>query len=552
VKLPLRRPSEARRWLVAWVVFASLGSLWALASPIFSVPDEPAHAIYAAAAVRGEIWEPADGTNTHVTVPADFATASAVPICYAFKPEVTAGCAPAFGGHTGMARTGTTAGRYPPAYYVYAGLPTLFLSGAKALYAMRFLTVLLVSALLASATCSALRMRRPKVALAGLGLAVTPMVLFFSGAVNPQGPEIAAAIAVWSSGYVLLAHLRTDPDMPLTWRNPLLRRTLLAMTTLSLMRSISLLWLAVIVGTLLATLLTRRSAARLARSRAVWSAFPVLLATCGSTLFWIVFRHALIGEGITAYAHSSLAAAFLQSTSKGNEELQEMIGVFGWLDAPSPGLVYVAYLLALGGMAALTLTVGGRRIAVVLGLVVAAVVWVPVTLELMTFREDAFPWQGRYTLPIAVGIPVLMAFTAATSERDLPVSSRRIGAAFASVFGLINLVSFMGALNRYIKGASGFFGVTPSGWAPPVLVVVLGSAMLLTVGACCAIALRVRADEPRYSAESLDDSSSVDDEDDRPGRSSLAMAAQRTGAQTSGIYGLRGPHADANAFLTPR
>ncbi|MCU1616103.1 MAG: putative rane protein [Frankiales bacterium] len=499
--LTLRQPSEARRWLVAWALFSVLGGLWALSSPLFSVPDEPSHAVYAAAAVRGELWQPSDGSWTRVTVPADFADAGRIPICFAFHPEVPAGCSPAFGGKTGLAETTTSAGRYPPAYYLYAGLGTLVTTGAKALYLMRLLTVLLVAALLASATCSALRTRRPRLALAGMGLAVTPMVLYFSGAVNPQGPEIAAAVGVWVSGYLLLSELRREPGTRLTWKNPYLRRTVLAMVALSLARPLSLLWLAITVGALVAALITRESARRLLTSPAVLTAVPVLAVTAGSTVAWVALRNTLGGQAITAYAHTPVTGAAIISTAKVNDELLQMIGVFGWLDTSSPGIVYVSFLAALGALGLLTLALGGRRIAVVLALLAVAVVVIPVVGELVTYKQDAFPWQGRYTLPIAVGVPLLLGLTLATSPRDFPMPVRRITAAFGGVFVLINIVAFVGTLNRYIKSVNGFFGASPSGWNPPVPVVALGLAMLVALTACAVLAGRVRGEGDEEAAE---------------------------------------------------
>lgn len=489
--LPFTRPSEARRWLVAWVLFCAVGGLWALASPMFSVPDEPSHAVYAAAAVRGEIWAHAHGTITDVTVPADFARAGAM-TCFARHPETPAGCAGAFGGHAGMTHATTTAGRYPPAYYLFAGLPTLVTTGAKAFYLMRLLTVALVAALLASATCSALRTRRPVLALTGLGFAVTPMVLFFAGAVNPQGPEIAAAVAVWVSGFVLLSDLRRDPSTPLTLANPLLRRTLVAMAALSLCRTVSLLWLALVVVALLAALITRTSARRLLTSRAVWAAVPVLALTCGSTLFWIVARHAAISEDITAYANSPLHGALIQSVGKLNDELFEMIGVFGWLDAAAPGIVYVAFLLGLGALGLVALVVSGRRTGIVLGLVALGVMVVPVVMELLTYRTDAFPWQGRYTLPLAVGVPLILGLSAATSPREPSLPRLRLVAAFGAVFVVVQFGAFLGTLNRYVKGEFGFFLLTPSGWAPPLPTSVLLGGMLVALLAMVVLAVRAR------------------------------------------------------------
>ncbi|MGQ4819776.1 hypothetical protein ACQ1ZK_22285, partial [Enterococcus faecium] len=73
--VPARSPAtpEFRRWLVAWLFFTAVGSLWALATPVMGVPDEPAHTLYAAGAVRGEVWEETSGPQTQVTVPAGWA-----------------------------------------------------------------------------------------------------------------------------------------------------------------------------------------------------------------------------------------------------------------------------------------------------------------------------------------------------------------------------------------------------------------------------------------------------------------------------------------------
>jgi hypothetical protein len=46
------------RWktfVVAFLVFAAVGTSWLVATPLMGVPDEPPHAVRAAAVVRGEI-----------------------------------------------------------------------------------------------------------------------------------------------------------------------------------------------------------------------------------------------------------------------------------------------------------------------------------------------------------------------------------------------------------------------------------------------------------------------------------------------------------------
>ena len=58
-----------------FTVFALLGILWALASPVFSVPDENAHAVKAIAQVRGQvIGYTVPGRQAHRRRPARRAT----------------------------------------------------------------------------------------------------------------------------------------------------------------------------------------------------------------------------------------------------------------------------------------------------------------------------------------------------------------------------------------------------------------------------------------------------------------------------------------------
>lgn len=495
--LSLRQPSEGRRWLIAFVIFSVLGGIWALGSPLFSVPDEPSHAIYAAAAVRGEIWAPSDGSLTHVTVPADLAYAQDVPGCFAFHPEIGADCAHAYGGHPGTAKVDTRAGRYPPFYYIYAGLGSLAFTGAKAIYVMRLLTVLLCAALLASAACSALRSRRPWIAIAGLSLAVTPQVLFFAGGVNPQSPEIAAAVALWVGGFVLLSELRSGGHEPLTWKNPHLRRTITGAAVLSVSRPLSLLWLAIIVVALLVLLATRESLGRLLRSRAFLGGVSIVLVTSATTVFWILVRKSMIGTGIPTYASTPLRTAILMSVDKLNAELAQMIGFFGWLDTPAPGIVYPVFLAALGGIGVLALAVGGRRLGIVMALLTAAVVVIPVVLEVMTYKTDAFPWQGRYTLPIAAGIPLLLGLVAADARRPIAMAPRRGTLAFAAAFGVVHAFSLVAAVNRYIKGSGTYFGFRPvaGSWAPPVPLFLLCLAMLAAIGATVVALGRIRGSQ---------------------------------------------------------
>ncbi|WP_232083325.1 DUF2142 domain-containing protein, partial [Arthrobacter sp. SO5] len=113
------------------MVIGTLTTLWALASPLMSVPDEPAHAIKAAAVARGQLSADTHGKQGDpavVVVPAYFAELGPQ-TCTAFRPDLTAACAPQLDPtHRGPVTAATTAGNYNPFYYMLVGLPSRLLA----------------------------------------------------------------------------------------------------------------------------------------------------------------------------------------------------------------------------------------------------------------------------------------------------------------------------------------------------------------------------------------------------------------------------------------
>ena len=94
--------------------------------------------------------------------------------------------------------------------------------------------------------------------------------------------------------------------------------------------------------------------------------------------------------------------------AKLDDEFMQMIGTFGWLSIPAPGWAFIAFPAALGALAALALPAFSKQQRLWLAGLAALVVLIPVAMEMSSYRESAFAWQGRYTLPLAVGIPLLM------------------------------------------------------------------------------------------------------------------------------------------------
>jgi Predicted membrane protein (DUF2142) len=163
--------------------------------------------------------------------------------------------------------------------------------------------------------------------------------------------------------------------------------------------------------------------------------------------------------------------------------LREMIGIFGWLDTPSPALTWIPWIAAVGFILLLAVMWGKRRdIAVLIGLVAATIV-VPVLIESSQFGTAGGPlWQGRYTLPLAFGIPLVAAFALASNEGGRRLPSTRLLPAIGIVVVVAHVLAFAQNLRRYTVGYDGElqYWKHPQ-WSPPI------SPLLLTIGYTIAI-----------------------------------------------------------------
>ena len=472
-------------WLGTFVALTLLGGMWTIASPLFSVPDEPSHAIYAAGAVRGELLKPTQGSLTTVVVPRTYEQARSVPSCYAFNPEQPAGCQGAFDRRGGTAGVQTSAGRYPPAYYLFAGVPTLLDEGVLGVYLARFVTVLLCSAVLASAVVSVTALGRDRaIALVGVATAVTPMTMFFMGAVNPQALEIVAAIGLWTSLSILLAGGGRLAPTGALGKGRLIVRAGVTACLLALARPVSPLWLVLIV--LLVTLALGNGPALRALVADwrtwVWGGAAVVCAAF--TTLWVFQTNSLLQLQSSDWATAPWSVALRVSSSKLDGEYKEMIGVFGWLDTPAPGMTPALWSCVVGALVTLGLALGDRRSVVATILLVVLVLAVPVLMELTKYRESGFPWQGRYTLPLAVGVPIVAGVALAVSNRLPSPLARRLSLVALPFLGVANAVAYWGALHRYLFGASAGWSSAPA-WNPPA------SPILLLAAGSVAIAVYV-------------------------------------------------------------
>lgn len=459
----------SRGWWTAFALFFVLGVLWSFASPLFSVADEPGHVVRAVAVGRGQFGGserddfPDHQVRSTVQVPALYSTATSIPSCYIGQTNVAASCAPALEGSTKTAAVLTQVGRYPPAYYVAVGLASRPFSAVAGVHVMRMVTAAIAAALLASAFASARAVRDSNALTLGLALAVTPMLLFLAGGVNPSGVEIASAIALWTS----LVALVLLPSMESRAR--LAARVGIAGSVLVLSRQLGPLLAALIVVTVVLFAGPERLRA-LWREKAV-RAWTGAIAICTVVaVAWIVGRHTLSGIGGTPPSQPLSDSALVQ-TSLGNTggNVLQMIGSFGWTDTPAPLLTYYVWFALLGFVVLLSILNGTVRQLTLLAGLVTVVIVLPVAFEASHARDIGFVWLGRYTLPLAAGIPIL----AAVASRDaIPRLGWRLSPTVATLLATAQLAAFVWALRRFTGSLNLVNGGT---WSPP------GSSLLLVI-----------------------------------------------------------------------
>jgi hypothetical protein len=463
-----------------------------LASPLSSGADEPSHVIRAASLAEGELLgSPASGDprepRLEVAVPGALGSLPE-PACYAGRPAVPAACAqpvastPLPGGEVALA---TTSGRHPPAYYALVGIPYLLdLPPTVANYAPRVVSALASAAFLTVALRLAARAPAPAPAVLGVLVAVPPMALHLTGVVNPNGLEVTAGICLWVA-LLVLARAPLDPGRPLP-RGPLAAAGV-AGVTMTLTRPVSALWLGIAVVTALAV--ARREVLRaVLHDRVAWAWAAVGAAAAAASVAWLLLvGNPLLEGGRPLAGQLGLVDALRLTLSRTWLNVREMIGVLGWLDTGLPPSLYGVWL----GVAALLLlgAVLTRRWwpVTVLACLAWAVVVVPAVLGALRYNELGVIWQGRYTLPLAVGVPILAGLLLGEAGPGVRRVAPWLTAGSALALAAGQVVAFAVTLRRYVVGVDGpldFLGAP--GWSPPLapavllLAFALSQALLLT------------------------------------------------------------------------
>jgi hypothetical protein len=290
--------------------------------------------------------------------------------------------------------------------------------------------------------------------------ALTPMALFLMGSVNPNAIEIAVFVAVWAC----LSRVATDAQLPL--------RLLILASWLSaavvLMRPISIVWMAATIVVAVIGTSPQRRRELLSRRTLAWAVGPTALALVGSWM-WAVYSHIEVKDPRLTNK-LDLAAALRRSVANWGEYFRQTIGILGWLDTILPSWVYVAWAVALVLVAVIHFRNATRRTLIALAALVAAWLALPLIINGFTNARAGLTYQGRYSLPLFVGIAFLPMFNDRSAARAprLPPQRVLIGAVLALVV-VAEVGAFWQMLRRFTVGADGKILLTGSlPWTPAI------------------------------------------------------------------------------------
>jgi hypothetical protein len=475
------------------VAYSLLTVSWVFSNAPFGAPDEAAHFVRAVGVSRGifvgkaappvaptanpemDAW--LDQANRTVEVPGGMSPAPFA--CEApTRADISASCMNNVAIPQAPHEEVTPVGTYQPMTYL---LPGAFLRlSNRAPVALRFGRMASAVCFLALLSWAVMLLRRADGDgwMAGLLVAVTPMVIFAGSSLQPSGPEIGGAFLL-SAGLLRLAD--GDGTRIGTWIAIAAGGSVLALS-----KSLSPLWVVLILGVFL-----------------LWSGWehlwtiarlcPRRVAITGAVLVVAI----LLNRAWEA-AYGPTVPYNLPSGSQWSHALGEFtwvyrqeVGIFGYLETGMSLIAYQVWTLALAGVLGLALLVGQKRERRAIIVAVVANAFAPAMLYAVVLYRTGFEAQGRHVLPFAVALPLFAGYSL-TRNRDRlrRVRPRWLLTYIAVMVGFVHLAGWYANARRHAVGIKGpilFIGHSawrpPLGWLPWAFTAVVGAMFLVTAAA---------------------------------------------------------------------
>ena len=466
--------------VVLALTFVSL-ACWSFADPLIAAPDEQAHVLHADALDHGQMGsttKPPSKVLVNVTVPESLYYAAIYPICWHMHDNIAATCSAKWPTSSTPEVIPIYVAHYPPLYYLFVGTATYVSQQTSGIYLMRLISALMGSLMLAIAAYAIARWSRRRTMYLGLYVALAPEAYFLSSSVNPAGFEILTAICLWTLVAIFALEHREDPPPGLVVVLGVVAAVFV------LIRGLSPVWLALAGVTLVFLAGPRQLFEQVKRRRDLKIAGGGVVVATLAAVIWIFTQGTLniLPVGAAVPKNDSTFAVLHIVSSYVQGWLREMVGILGWLDTELPGIVYQSWYLIVVGVLIVALVRGSWRERVVVVVLSALVVVIPVALVTRQAKVLGVVWQGRDTMPLAVGAVIMAVAIGGGGNvwhsrriRPLIEPERRRRIARVTMVGVVvilalaNMLSFYTNLRRYAVGRYGpkFFFLHSQGWSPP-------------------------------------------------------------------------------------
>ena len=402
------RPGSARGparslFLIALAAVLLLQCAWMLALPMFRGPDEIDHLLRSSNVALGH-WQPVDRAADEDPrfVVADTTLAlAAQPTCEIlredFDPTV---CTPRQVFPDGTVDIRSSMAEYNPAYYVIAGLPLRAQNNEVGAWAVRVFGAVLSALLIAWAwSLVASRQATAWPSLAML-IATTPAIFFATTVAAPNGVGFAAGLLLWAGLLTAWRH-HGSSQAPVASAG--------GACVLILTHPTGVIW----VGASVLTVLVLAGWHGLkdilrSRPRAWLASCSIVAAAMAYSVVWnLVYEPnafsaaAVADEPLVAETKAIPMAAHVVLW------IFQTVGVLpNRFDLLWP-ILYALWLAPLVLLLARAIRAGSRRERLAGSVAMTVAILVPVAATVVTYAAVGVGWQGRYELPLLVGIVML-------------------------------------------------------------------------------------------------------------------------------------------------
>jgi hypothetical protein len=487
---PTRRSARAGARRVFWLgllAFFLLPAAWAVATPYDGAYDEHDHIVRAAGIVRGQIIAPPtdDGQNgRYQTVPKSLVPPNFECLRTGIEPATCLGTAPE--DRTGT-RVHTRAGHYNPFYYAVVGWPLLPFPDMTGVILVRLLTSLLVAAMFAWGLVTIWPLRRRRLMLLALLMVAAPTTACLTGLVNPNGVEIVGSALLWISMTLLLSRDRAEDAEDAeafgfggdAWTRRLVRTAVVAGAVLALTRPIGVIIAGGIVLLTVVALGRRSELSALLRRRDVRVGVAVVVGAALLAFGWSAL--AQVGTlGTESKPDPSPATEILRIiiSFKFDYWIRQTVGIFGYATVSLPVWVVFGWGLVLGLLVLGGVIAAPRRQALMMLAIPTACILGGLVVDMIMVRKIGFFMQGRYFMPLWMGM-FFLAARAVPHGWLTRAGLQRLYGVFLGIFGIGMTWGLYLTVKRYEYGDQKL-AEFPRGWRPPLTE---GGTFLLITGA---------------------------------------------------------------------